>query len=224
MTRIVFCDLDNTLLPAGRDRIDAEILAEIKRITDKGIHFCVASGRPYSQLKKLFGEYYRRIIFICLDGALTMHRDCVLAKRLLPHPERLLTGETPATLFGRTAERELPAGLSSKRILEEINRTGSILKIALYGKPAFSELSRLCYQSGDIYEYVAPCANKGSAATALMEKLRINPQNSAALGDGENDIPLFRAVGSAFRTECCHPALRDVGLPAVSPLEFLKRF
>ena len=55
MTRIVFCDLDNTLLPAGRDRIDAETLAQIKRITDKGIHFCVASGRPYSQLKKLFG-------------------------------------------------------------------------------------------------------------------------------------------------------------------------
>ncbi len=224
MTRIVFCDLDNTLLPAGRDRIDGEILSEIKRITDKGIYFCVASGRPYGQLKSLFGELYRRVVFICLDGALTMHRDCVLEKRLLPHPERLLGGESPATLYSRTSERELPAELSSQRIKEELNRAGGILKIALYGKPAFSELSRLCYQSGDIYEYVAPCANKGSAATALMEKLRIDPQKSAALGDGENDIPLLRVAGSAFRTENCHAALRDMGLPAIAPLEFLKRF
>ncbi len=226
MTRIVFCDLDNTLLPAGRDRLDSETLAHIKRITDKGIFFCVASGRPYSQLKSLFGELYRRIVFICLDGALTMHRDCVLAKRPLPRPERLLSGDTRATVFCRGGEKELPAGLPSQRIAEEINRAGGeVLKIALYGKPAASSaLARLCYQSGDIYEYVAPCADKGSAADTLLKKLCISAEQSAALGDGENDIPLLRTVKAAYRTPVCHASLRDMGLESKSVQEFLSMF
>lgn len=222
MTRIVFCDLDGTLLPAGRDRLSAETLAQIKRITDKGVYFCVASGRPYSQLKALFGELYRRVIFICLDGALTMHRDCVLAKRRLPYPERILSGDTRATLFCRGGETEMPAGQSAQNVISILNRAGGeALKIALYGRPYHGEGARLCYQSGDIYEYVAPCANKGSAAKTLMEKLRVSPEQAVALGDGENDIPLFREVGKAFRTPICHQSLCDMGFSPKNAEELL---
>jgi len=224
MIRIVFCDLDGTLLPRGGDRLSPETLKEIRRITDKGITFCVASGRPYSQLKKLFGEYYRRIVFICLDGALTMNRDCVLGKTPLPHPERLL-GDSDATLFCREKISEIPASLPSTKIIEAINRAGGeILKIARKGSPRDSESARLCYEGDNIYEYVANGADKGTAAKALCDKLRISLDDAAALGDGENDIPMLRAVKTAFRVPDSHPALRDMGFPPKTIEEFLKSF
>ncbi len=220
MTRLVFCDLDGTLLPAGRDRLEKDILSEIKRLTDKGIHVCVASGRPYSQLKALFGELYRRIIFICLDGALIMKENCVLAKSPLPHPENLINGR--ATLFFRGGEKELAEGLSSQRIMEEINKAGGeILKVALMGKPAAAGSARLCYQNGGIYEYVALGTDKGSAARQLCEKLRIDLADTTALGDGENDVPLLRLVGKPFRTPVSHPSLIDMGIAEKTAKDFL---
>ena len=223
MTRIVFCDLDGTLLPRGEGKISAETLSEIRRITDKGIYFCVASGRPYSSLKKLFGDCYRRIIFICLDGALTMHRDCVYGKNPLPFPERLLG--TEATLFCRGGETTVPANLPSSRITEVINRAGGeILKIARDSRAPESDFARLCYQGDNIYEYVARTADKGAAALALCKKLCVSPDCTAALGDGENDIPLLRAAGLAFRIPDSHSKLADLGFAPKTKEEFLSMF
>ncbi|MBR3593640.1 MAG: HAD family phosphatase [Clostridia bacterium] len=224
MTRLVFCDLDGTLLSSGRDRLPGVVLSEIKRITDKGIYFCIASGRPYSQLKSLLGEHYRRVVFICLDGAITMHRDCVLGKHPLARPEELL-GYADATLFCRGGETEISAALAAARITEAINRAGGeVLKIALHGKKANSGFARLCYEGGGIYEYVQNGVDKGTAAKALCEKLRIDPSNTAALGDGENDIPLLRFAGKAFRMPQSHRALADLGFPVCESEKFLSMF
>ena len=224
MTRLIFCDLDGTLLSSGRDRLPGVVLSEIKRITDKGIYFCIASGRPYSQLKSLLGEHYRRVVFICLDGAITMHRDCVLGKHPLSRPEELL-GYADAPLFCRGGETEISAALPSARITETINRAGGeVLKIALHGKKANSDFARLCYEGGGIYEYVQNGVDKGTAAKALCEKLRIDPADTAALGDGENDIPLLRFAGKAFRMPQSHRALADLGIPVCESEKFLSMF
>ncbi len=218
MTRLIFCDLDSTLLPAGRDRLSAEILEHITRLTNKGVQLCIASGRPYSQLKALLGPLYRRVYFICHDGALIMHRDCVLYKRPLQKPEALLGG-CEATLFTRAGETALSA---ADRPLESINRAGGeILKIALPERRTALG-ARSCYQNGGIYEYVNTDADKGAAAKALCEKLRISPERCAALGDGENDIPLLKFIPRAFRMPQSHPLLCDMGLPVKTAEEFLK--
>ncbi len=225
MRKIVFCDLDGTLLPAETSRIPDTTLAHIKRITNKGVLFCVASGRPYSSLKRLFGECYRNIIFICLDGALIMHRDCVLYKSKIKRPERLLENSLAATLFSRTAEHGIPAETPFKNRVSALNMAGGeVYKIALLGDAAPTPETRVCYKKDGITEFVASGTDKGTAAKTVMEKFCVSIDNASALGDGDNDIPLFSAVGTAYRMEQCHPLLLDLKLPPVSSAdEFLEK-
>ena len=76
-----------------------------------------------------------------------------------------------------------------------------MLKIALHGNPRHSDSARLCYEGGGIYEYVQNGVDKGAAAKALCEKLRIDPADTAALGDGENDISMIRMAGFGVAME-----------------------
>ena len=220
MYRMIFCDVDGTLLTGG-DRIDKDILNIIKRLTDKGMLFSVASGRPYSQLKPLFGEIWRQIIFICLDGAIVMHRDCVLYKKRLCRIEagRLLALPKKAEIFGRNTEVVLPEDMPYDRRISEFNRKGDIFKLALYGENPQTGNFRICYNRDGICEYVNPTADKGAAARAVMEKFSVNSESAAAIGDGENDLPLLLSVGAPYRTEPCATVLRDRGFAAVSDVK-----
>ena len=78
MLRLVFCDVDGTLLPRGETAVSEETLDVLRRLTDRGITVAIASGRPYPQLRALFGALSHRLVFICLDGALTRRHDFVL--------------------------------------------------------------------------------------------------------------------------------------------------
>lgn len=226
MKKIIFCDLDGTLLPAGKSKLAESTLSHIKRITDKGMLFCVASGRPYSDLKRIFGPLYRKIIFICLDGTLIMHRDCVLYKNTLKNIKTLLGGTQRATVFCRQSKIELPPERTLTDRLSEVNKNGGeAFKIALYGTPAENADARLCYSRDGIYEYVPRSADKGVAARVVLDKFRTDAQNAAALGDGDNDLALLRAVETPYTVTNCHPLLLDCGFPSVTTAdEFLSKF
>ncbi len=225
MKQIIFCDLDGTLLPQGEPKIDSAVLSEIKRLIDKGVTFCVASGRPYSSLSRFFGPLSRNIVFICLDGALVMHRDCVLYKKPIKNASTLINGQK-ATAFFRMGELSIEENTKDTVCQSLINKHGGeVLKVALYSRPYTADGARLCYQKDGIYEYVDHSADKGAAAEVVLKKFCTKAENAAALGDGENDLALLRAVDKPFRMERCHSSLSDCGFPVVSSAcEFLKMF
>ena len=225
MKQIIFCDLDGTLLPQGKSKIDGNVLSHIKRLINKGVVFCVASGRPYSSLSRFFGPLSRNIVFICLDGALIMHRDCVLYKKPLKNADRLINGQK-TTIFCRTSELTIEENTKQTEIRSIINRQGGeVLKVALYGKGASSIEARLCYQKDGIFEYVDREADKGAAAEIVLNKFCTSRENAAALGDGDNDLALLRSVDKPFRMDSCHQSLIDCGFPAVeTALDFLNMF
>ena len=49
--KIVFCDLDGTILLHGDDKLSKEVVTGIEKLLDNNIIFCVASGRSYSELR-----------------------------------------------------------------------------------------------------------------------------------------------------------------------------
>ncbi|MBQ7630437.1 MAG: HAD family phosphatase [Selenomonadaceae bacterium] len=71
MIKIIFCDMDGTLLtsnntlPEGFD----EIIAELKK---RGVIFAPASGRQYFSLLKTFPQYKDEFIFLADNGTLVM--------------------------------------------------------------------------------------------------------------------------------------------------------
>ena len=69
MIKLIVTDVDGTLVEDGTFELNKEYYREIKRLKEKGIKFCVASGRPYSSIKKMFAPVLSDIYIICDNGA-----------------------------------------------------------------------------------------------------------------------------------------------------------
>ena len=69
MIRLVACDIDGTLLQNGSTAIDPAVFYQIRRLAEKGIGFCPASGRQYSSLRRLFAPVADELCYICENGA-----------------------------------------------------------------------------------------------------------------------------------------------------------
>ena len=73
MIKIIFCDMDGTLLtnenklPEGFD----EMIAELKR---RNVIFAPASGRQYAALLRSFEKYRDDFLFLAENGTLVMHK------------------------------------------------------------------------------------------------------------------------------------------------------
>ncbi len=204
MLRLVFCDVDGTLLPHGEIAVSEDLCDVLRRLTDRGITVAIASGRPYHQLRALFGGLAHRLVFICLDGALTMERNCVLHKRPLPRDAALaLLEKYPyAVVHGREVRYCLGAAREGAQFVDSPNAIGEpFLKLELFTGyvPPENPNYRIAYRETGLVELVAPCANKGNAAVKLMQKLGISRDEAVAFGDGDNDIELLSAVGHPYR-------------------------
>ena len=73
MIRLIASDVDGTLLGRGEDKIDTEVFDLINAVSDLGVLFVIASGRPYCELKHLFEPVMDKIALVCSDGALTVY-------------------------------------------------------------------------------------------------------------------------------------------------------
>lgn len=226
MKKLLFCDLDGTLLPRGEQQLSRDILTEIDRIVRKGNIFAVASGRSYVEMKTLFKDVSQKIVFICLDGAIAFHRDCVIYKKplckieagkLSPHPIN-------ATIFGRTKTLCFDKTVTDGERTHLLNTLGSeVFKLSVLASPQKSQIARVCYNRDGICEYVNKDANKGVAAKAIAKKFSIPTENTFAIGDGENDIQLLSAVNNPYKMADCHISLKDFPAKQVTNiLEFLK--
>ncbi len=204
MLRLVFCDVDGTLLPHGEQTLPADLLDTLRRLTDRGITVAIASGRPYPQLRSLFGALSHRLLFICLDGALTRRHDFVLHKRPLPRATALslLNRYKNVAVHGRETVYVLGDPPVVGRKITTPNEIGEeFLKLEIYADcaPEAHPHYRVAYRETGLTELVAPCANKGNAAVKLMEKLGISAEETVAFGDGENDKELLAVVGHPYR-------------------------
>ena len=54
--KLIASDIDGTLLLNHGKEIPGEIFDEVRRLKEKGILFCPASGRQYNSLKNLFAQ------------------------------------------------------------------------------------------------------------------------------------------------------------------------
>lgn len=73
MIRLIATDLDGTLLlPDGS--LPEETFPLIRRLTDAGILFSVASGRQYESLRRLFAPVLDDILLIAENGALVIYK------------------------------------------------------------------------------------------------------------------------------------------------------
>lgn len=72
------------------------------------------------------------------------------------------------------------------------------------------ELFTLTEAVPHIVELCPPSASKGTALKALLEDLKLKPENCLALGDGDNDAPMFEVAGYSVAMNKCMKRAKEL--------------
>lgn len=82
MIKLIASDLDGTLLLNGAQQLPEDIFPLLRKLKEMGILFVAASGRQYSNMKRLFAPVASDMAFICENGAVAFWKDELLYENL----------------------------------------------------------------------------------------------------------------------------------------------
>lgn len=224
--RLVASDIDGTLLQNGAVQLENDIFDEIRRLRDRGIQFCPASGRQYHSLRKLFEPVADDVVFLCENGALAFQNGRVLFKRAMDHDlcrdlvhdilsiegcEVLISGENISYLMPRGDQIvDLIKNFTGNnvRIVRSFDEIPEeIVKVSAF-HPDGTELPvkmlqdpwarrfRAAVAGREWYDFTL--ADKGTGIAEVCRSLGISLSETAAFGDNYNDVPMLDSVGLPY--------------------------
>lgn len=222
--KLIVSDLDGTLLLKNEKNLHSLTVSAIEKILNGDRVFCVASGRNYSELKRILENFDERIFFVANDGALIVHKNETIfdypidyAKIKLFEKEKNFVAHGKYHSFVKSDSERFIRGIKEQyfghivRIdgIDEINEP--IYKMTLYGKKDdFQGLNRV-YCDNLLCEYVEKGINKGTAVSVLMKILKIGESETVAIGDGLNDAEMFKIVGESYVMATATPKIKKMG-------------
>lgn len=228
MIKLVVSDVDGTLLRAGEQVLPKETAEVIRALKEKGVLFVAASGRPYADLKHLFGDVSDEIGFIASDGAFISYRSEVIGRFPIDREtgfsimqEIYMGTEAEVALYGSYMAYMLPKSESFASYFRETvhNHVESVscmkrvpeeyLKVGLYhpedvqkyaGVVASYWDSKLhrVYTSKNWVEYTAAGVHKGAGLDKFLVTFSIAPQEVLAFGDNRNDKEMLALAGCSY--------------------------
>lgn len=222
--RLIVSDFDGTLLLHGEKKLHNITVSEIEKLICDNDVFCVASGRSYSELKRMFGSLSDKIYFISNDGALITYKEKTIydvpitnekvigfddEKDVVAHCKYVSFVKSDSERFVRMKKEQYCGHILKIDSLAEINEP--VYKITLYGKREKEvDLNRV-YNRSDVCEYVQSGINKGVATTELSKILRISENDIIAIGDGMNDIEMFGVADKSYVIATAPPKVKKFG-------------
>lgn len=237
MIKLVVSDVDGTILTKEQNEVSGEMLCAIDALKKAGKKVAVASGRTYGSLENLFSAVKEDLYFICCDGAVIIHNDKVLYCKqigagdvmdIIKRPEYencgilLCTPKIPYVIqgsedFAITAETQ--SGEETFYVEKLYDIKDPIVKIAIWDKNGRAEPAkflpktlRVAYNVGEWCEYTSAISNKGLAVSDLQMRLYLSKFDTAAIGDGVNDIEMMKKAKMAVSANRAGDELKSVCL------------
>lgn len=204
--RLIFCDVDGTLLKKGEETVKNSVFHAIKEAVKSGIHFVIASGRPYYDLKSLFLPVSDLVTFISCDGALTVQNKKIINSYTID--------EFIINRFNEFSGKKM---YSKDSILN--SPSSDIYKLAFCNTSPFEKqkieivakntgkLTKI-YSDPSWIEFVSKDVNKGKAAYWLKKSLGISELETAAFGDNLNDIEMLRCASITYSSTDAIPEIK----------------
>ena len=240
MLKLIFSDLDNTLLNSNKT-ISDDTLNFLKDLND--IRFIVNTGRlpynmePIKQYIDLSNVVCGNGAYIVLDGKLIY--SCCLDKKDAYHllDYGYSKGYSPRFYLESglyiTEESKMPTtvkvNMVTKTELYKLLKKENIYKIAFYDNKKDNLEDINCfintfenivceYSDSDFLECHHKDTSKGNAIDIVSNLLNVKPDEILAIGDNENDLSMFnRGYHSACPSNACDKVKRVVEY--VSPLD-----
>ena len=234
MIKLVVCDIDGTLLEKGNSFLSEETAEALEKLLDAGKTVALASGRSYQSMRRVTKQmpFADKLYYICDDGAVCVHAEKTLYHKPLSIENLLKFDRNPAysgcpiLYFSDTFSYVTGA---TPEFLEKIEQDGiddprpisgiyeikeAIYKIGVYGgiktpEPLLPQPFdlRICYNADGWLEYASRFADKGLAVSDLQMRLYLSKFDTAALGDGENDLSMFSKAKYTFARRDGHKEL-----------------
>lgn len=219
MTKIIFFDIDGTLVDMERKQISTKILETLKRLKENNILLVISTGRAPVALPD-FKDYFDA--FSTFNGSYCFnHNETILTNPIPNEDVQILIHN--ATLMDKpvaisTKDQLVSNGDNDPDLVEYFSFSKSKLNVS----DAFEEISKQdVYQvmmSGKKEEYeeilkntkqakiaawwdkaidiIPSSSGKGNAVHKILDYYHLDVSESLAFGDGNNDIEMLEAVGT----------------------------
>ncbi len=217
--KIVFFDIDGTLLDPATKRISPKTVEALNRLQEKGIMRCVVTGRPPASLPD-FGQLHFDVMatfngcFCCTDTAVIHSNpiDPADVRKVLQNAAALGRPVSIA-LRDRLAANGIDKDLADYYGLAGLTLTVAedfdqccredIYQIMLGSQeneyPAIMqglENVKLAVSWERAVDVIPASGGKGSAISHILEYYHLDPAQALAFGDHHNDIEMLQAVGT----------------------------
>lgn len=218
--KIIFIDLDGTLLSHTTNTIPESAIQALHLAKEKGILLFIASGRHKSALE--LGGWLKELSFdgyVTLNGQFCFLGDQIVHKKPI-HPDdirlvvehldkhpfpciffeadhmyiNMVDPQTKSLFEG--VEEELPPIREASRALKN-----EIYQLCVFGEEQKNTLlTHLKYSaytgwSDAGWDIIPSDGNKWEGIKRVLSLLHISSQDAAAIGDGRNDIEMLENVG-----------------------------
>ncbi|OON98346.1 MAG: hypothetical protein ATN35_05470 [Epulopiscium sp. Nele67-Bin004] len=230
MVKLIAMDMDGTFL--GKEGVLPEgAIDEIKKLSDKGIVFVVASGRSLDSIEAMFEPVKDIMGIIAENGSIIKLFGKELQLKTLPQQhlgdiEEFLTEEIGYPVI-KTQYREYMLPYSHDHFSEISHLARKLVRVERIGEvvePVVSvainvvngtmpqvktELEKRwgehmrIIQSGHFWvDMISLGTTKGDSLEVIMQKLDINKEETMAFGDYDNDIEMLELA--KFSYAMCH--------------------
>jgi len=235
--KLIACDLDGTLLLNGEQSLRPETCSLIKSLMSGGVLFFAASGRQYTNLRRLFFPIRDKIGYLCENGCVSFYQNRQLHRERM---DRSLGQELIRAIQQKDGAEVLVSGVMESYIQpkdmsfyyhmrdvvkNDVTLTPDILHI----KEEYMKIS--VYEAGGVKDeeywkerFGARCTvvtggnewldimplhvNKATALTHILERLDVSPEECMAIGDNDNDREMLEMVGYPVAVKSAKPEIR----------------
>jgi len=218
-------DLDGTLLMKGEKKLNSRIKESLKSVTDSKSLLCIASGRTYGELLRLFEGIEKDVYFMALDGALVvLNGESVYGSpfskedrefintfdEFVLHGKYMTYVKSPYPYFIRKIKEQYKGHAVEISDISEVK--DCTFKLVLYKNHRTLEKMPfdMVYKDNSLCEFVKKGTNKGTVLESLISDLQISRKDCVAFGDSDNDIEFLKCVENSYAVKNSRHEIRRI--------------
>ena len=230
--RIIFFDIDGTLIDMEKKRITKPTLDALRRLQQSGILLAIATGRSPLIVPRFDGVEFD--VFLTYNGSYCYDRRGDIFASPIP-PQDVQTLIQNAAALGR------PVSVAGRTQLLSNGTDDDLTAYYAFGgrEPVISDQFEEA-SKGEVFQLLMGCrkqdwpailkgttgakiaaGGKGAGIRKVLAHYGLTKEDAMAFGDGNNDIEMFQAVGhsvamgnaspdlKAIASEVCRPCAED---------------
>lgn len=232
-TKIIFFDIDGTLIDMQTKKISEKTLEALRRLQARGIRICIATGRSPVSLPKFEGITFDAYLTfngsLCYDGTKTIFSNPIPAKdvqKLLENAanmQRCVSIATKNRLAANGTDADLAEYFSFAHIDLQVSPDfDKVLKQNIYQimlscrEEEYSTIlngvadAKIAAWWDRAVDIIPASGGKGRGIQEILNYYGLDSSQALAFGDGNNDIEMFQAVGTGVAMANASERLKNI--------------